>query len=215
MTFPELRQRIISGAVGGSMSADVRFDFGYIDSLINSARATLIKELFKEIGVVPPVYYQPYFPDYVEDMQDSANYSTFYMPDLIPLDGTSDGGGFVGSITCHQQFNQVNNRSEFADMQRDRIMKAGRRAVVLITKGRMEVHYKNKIKEFRMEIIAADPLEVPSFNLNYDEYPIDANSLSRLDDFIMKIHLDRAQNAVSDRIANNRDDSSRPFKPQQ
>lgn len=213
LTLPQYRERIITGAIGGQISADARYDYQYIDSIINSGRAVLVRELYKEMGIVPPVYYQRYEPEYIPDAQESKEYALYSMPDLIAIDATSDGGGFFGTVTCDVPFTQVNNRNTLADYKRHRILKPGRRALVLVTKGRAEVYYKNLIKEFLIEGIFADPTSVPTFNVENDPYPIDAAAMSRLDDYILRIHLDRTQQAVTDRVANSRDDSVQPFRP--
>jgi len=164
MTLPELIERVSSGPTGGYITVDSRLDSGYMTNLINSARAFMAAERWKAYGMIPPAYYQRYEPDFSKAAQEEGScYTIFYgVPQIIALDGRSSGIGFTGDInSLKYQFREVSSLAELASFQNDRIMKSGRRAYILNGQGTLRVEFKDKIKQFSMEIIAADPRELP------------------------------------------------------
>lgn len=212
MTLPEIYERFSALPLGGYITIDNRLDKGYMYSLIHSARAFVVQQRFAEQGVIQPVYFQQYKPDYIEAAQTSTSYARYSpFPAVIGVGAKRDGMGYVGSVCLNVPFRQVNSRAEFASMQFDRIMKAGRKAYVLVGNNYIEIYYKNKIKEVLIEAVFMDPTKVPNYNIEKDEYPVEAGDIARMEMYILQSDMNMISRSVSDRIKNDRDDSIQPF----
>lgn len=213
MTLPELYERIGSLPSGGYLTVDTRFDRGYIYTLIHTARAVIVSERWKMNGMIPAVYYQPYKPEYVILSQDADGcYSKFYnVPDIINLDGRATGLGYVGANGQLCQFREVNNRAVLASMMNNRIIRKMRKPIVLVLGGgEMEVYSTDSIEDFRMEAIFADPTKVPTYNVDFDQYPIDASDISKIELYILQGSMSMTTRTPMDRINEQRDTTIQP-----
>jgi hypothetical protein len=208
MTLPEIVERVSSGPTGGYITIDSRLDNGYMTNLIHSARAFIVCERWKQFGMIPPVYYQKYEPDYSKLAQDDEGcYTVFYgTPQIIALDGRASGIGYVGAINDIKcQFREVSTLGELASFQNDRIMKTGRKAYILNGQGTLTVWYKTKIKQFMMEIIAADPTKLPSYNVDFDDYPMDISDIPKMESYMLQGSFGLVYKTPIDRINDGRD----------
>jgi len=208
MTLPELRERVSSAPTGGYITSDSRMDAGYIDNLIHSARAFIACERWKQYGQVPPAYYQKFEPDFSKLAQEAGScFTVFYdIPQIIALDGRASGIGFIGNlngIAC--QIREVSSLGEFASFQTDRIMKSGRKAYLINGQGEFTVWFKDKIKSFQMEIIAADPTLLPLYNVDYDDYPMDISDIPKMETYMLQGSFGLIYKTPIDRINDSRD----------
>jgi hypothetical protein len=214
MTLPELYERVSSLPSAGYLTVDTRFNQGYMYSLIHSARAAVLMERWQKFGKIPPIYYQPFEPEYSVLAQEvGACYVKFYdVPDIIALDGRATGLGFVGANDELCQFREVSNRSAFASMMNNRIMKKGRKPYVLMLgNGEMEIYYKDNIENLRLEAVFSDPTTVPSYNVNTDSYPMDVADMARMEQFLMNGgSLSLSYRTPMDRINDQRDTTVNP-----
>jgi hypothetical protein len=213
MTLPELYERIGSLPSGGYLTVDTRFDKGYIYSLIHTARAFIVSERWKQNGLIPPVYYQTFKPYYVILSQDQDTcYSRFYnVPDIISLDGRATGLGYVGANGQLCQFREVNNRAQMASMMNNRIIRKMRKPMVLVLGGgEIEVYSNDSIENMRMEAIFADPTKVPSYNVDFDQYPIEASDISKIELYILQGSMNMITRTPMDRINEQRDTTIPP-----
>lgn len=213
MTLPELYERVVSLISGGAAAVDTRLERGYVYSLIHSARAQVITERFKMQGSVPPIYYQPFKPEYVVLSQNpNGCYSKFYnVPAIIAIDGRSTGLGFIGGDEALCMFREVNNRAELASMMTNRLAKKLRKPIALILGGgEMEVYSQDSIESIRMEAVFADPTTVDTYNIDYDDYPMDMGDIARLEALLLQSTLNAVSKTPMDRINDQRDTTVQP-----
>lgn len=214
MTLPEIYERIGALPNGGYLTSDSRFDRGQIYSLVHSARAVVVADRWAKERKIPPIYYQTYFPAYNKLAQEDSCYIKFYdCPSIISLDGTATGVGYVGTINgVPTHFREVSSRAAFSSMQKDRIMKAGRKAYILFGhNGELEAYYKDAIKEFQIEIIASDPTQVPGYNIDIDTYPLDVADLPKIEQYLLQSDLALSYKTPIDRVNDGRDVTVAPF----
>lgn len=214
MTLPALYERIAGLPSAGYLSEDTRLDKGRIYSLIHSARAFIVTERWKQFGKIPPVYYQPFKPEYVILSQDSTGcFSRFYnIPTVIALDGRATGIGYIGSDGTHCMFREVLSRAAFAAMQQSRVMKAGRKAYCLTPHdGEMEVYFKDSIENFKMEAIFADPTTVNTYNVDYDNYPMDMSDIPKMETYLLQGAMGLMYRTPMDRVNDGRDTTVQPL----
>lgn len=213
MTIREIYERIASLPNGGYITVDTRLDQGYMYSLIHSARATVVNERWRNFGFVPPVYYQKFKPEYVILSQDdSVCYSKFYnIPQIIALDGRATGLGYVGANGQLCQFREVNNRAQMASMMSNRIISKMRKPMVLMLGGgEMEIYSNDSIENLRMEAIFADPTKVNTYNIDFDDYPVDMGDISRMEQILMQGQINMISRTQMDRVNDQRDTTVPP-----
>jgi hypothetical protein len=208
MTLPEIYERIGSLPTGGYLTSDSRLDTGYIYSLVHSARAFVCCERFKMYGKVPPIYYQNHRPDYRKAAQDNDCCVTFYdFPVPIAMDGRMTGMGFNGNINGTPiSFREISSLQAFSAMQTDRIMKAGRKAYVLFGPDYIQVWSgSQKIKEIDFQAVWSDPTKISSYNIDFDNYPIDISDIAKVEQYLMQGTMGMIYKTPIDRINDGRD----------
>jgi len=212
LTLPQLYDRIASLPEGGYLTVDSKLDPGYIYSLIHSARAFVIAGRWMKENNIPPIYYQRYEPDFRKLAQEDSCFIRFNnFPSIIQLDGRSTGMGYVGVINGQPAtFREVDSRATMASYMTDRVMGIKRKPIVLVGNGFLEVYYRDKIKEFAIEAIFSDPTSVPSFNVDYDDYPIDMADISKIEAYITQVDYAVSSRTAVDRVSNSRDEAALP-----
>ena len=210
MTLPEIYERVAALPSGGYLTIDSRFDKGYIYSLIHSARAIIVNERFKANMAIPPIYFQSYRPQFEKAAQDSERCCTsFYgVPTIIGGDGRRSGLGYVGTINGKPKtFIEVSSRATLAGMFTDRTMRNLDKPIVLIGSDSVDVYYEEVIKDFVMEAIFKDPTQVPSYDIEASEYPMDIDDIAKMETYLMQGAMGASIKTIADRIANSRDDT--------
>ncbi len=213
MTLAQVYERIASLPNGGYITVDTRLDKGYMYSLIHSARAFIVNERWKANGFIPPVYYQSYKPQYIILSQDADScYSRFYnVPQIIALDGRGTGMGYVGANGTLCQFREVNNRAQMASMMSNRIIRKMRKPMVLLLGGgEIEVYSNDSIENMRIEAVFADPTTVNTYNIDYDDYPVDMGDIAKIEQLLMGGQFTMITRTPIDRINEQRDTTVPP-----
>lgn len=208
LTLPQIYERVASLSAGGYITNETRLNKGYIYSLIHSARAVIVCERWKQYGKIPPIYYQNYQPEYVKFAQSEGCSTIFYdTPPPIALDGRATGMGFVGANINgkYVAFREVSSKSAFVSMQNDPIKKAGRKAYVLVGYNTWEVFYKDRVKDFSADIITADPTTLPTYNMDYDPYPVDMGDIAKIELYIQQGAMQFILRTPVDKIADSND----------
>ncbi len=210
MTFNEIYERIGSLESGGYLTSDSRYDKGFIFSLVNSARAVIVNERWKADMAIPPIYYMRYETVYDAQSQSADSCSTIFYntPEIIALDNRASGVSYVGTVDgTPMTFREVTNRAEFAAQQNDRIMRSTNNARILFGYNTIEAFYKNRIKHIALEMIPRDPRQIPTYDIELSQYPLDEGDLARVDTYLMQGSMNATVKTIADRIANSKDNT--------
>lgn len=208
MTLPELYERIAALPTGLYVTVDSRFNKGDIYSRIHSARAEVIKQRWSQDLKIPYVCYQPLNPSYSKLSQDSdVCYTKYYdVPPIISMKGRT-GLGYVGSDGELNEFREVNGKAEMASMMNKKLTAKLRVPyIVLLGNGEIEVYYsKGKVKEFQLQAIFANPTLVNTYNVLYDQYPIDEGDIDLIERYLLTGTFRMAVSTPIDRVNDQRD----------
>jgi len=210
MTFPEIYERIGSLASGGYLTGDSRYDKGFIFSLVNSARAVIALERFKADMAQPTSYFQEYEPEFVSQAQDTGLCcSIFYdCPELIGINNLSSGLGYVGTVDGKPtRFAEVVSEADMAMILQDRITRIPLTPYVLRSAGNIRVYWKSTVKRFKMTGIFSDPRDIPTYDVELSQYPIDEGDLARVDTYLTQGSMNATVKTIADRIANSKDNT--------
>lgn len=216
MTLPQIREHCAALPSGGYITVDSRLNNGLMDKSIHMGRAFIACERWKQYGEVPYSYYQEYKPDFSKAAQSADNcYTSFYgTPEIIALDGRASGLGYIGAINdIKYNFREVANLAELSSYQNDRIMKSGRKAYVLFIADEMRIYYQDKIKSLQINAIFSDPTTVPTYNVNYHNYPIPIEDIPKLETYLMQGSMGLIYKTPMNRVNDGRDVTVPPQVP--
>ncbi len=210
LTFPQLIEKVSSLPEGGYITVDNRLQPGIMANIINAARAFIVCERWKSHGKVPPIYYQPFYPEYSKQAQDEEScYTKFYgIPDIIALDGNATGLGYIGSSNELNSFREVSSRQALSSMLNNRIIAKKRKPLALIgANGELEIYSSaaGKIKLPQIEAVFSDPRTVPLYNVDYDPYPMDMSDIARMEDYLVRGSFNFVMKTPINRVNDGRD----------
>lgn len=215
MTLREVRDEIRAMPESGFLNADNRFSSGFMDELIHEKRAAAIANLWMRERHIPKQWLQTYYPQYSKEYQDgNLCYVKYKVPPLVTISNMQQGISFIGSDGVSLQFKLFDNRSAFMTARQHRIWNpaSGRYVAVLMNEDGIEVYSKFNITQgMRMEIIAMNPTDVPTYNQDIDPYPVESTLLTEIKRLIMGMDMVIITKSAIDRITQGRDDTAIPI----
>jgi hypothetical protein len=187
MTTEQLVEKICRLPEGALFTNYNRYDTMYVVSIINSFRAQYLRDMFLKTGRLNPVCYQKHWPRYDRELRGDG-FGKFTAPQVISL-GSSDGIRYCGTIWGSQSFIRVKSRSELSDMNNHEVMRvSNNRNTYFLFDGNssmIELYGKEYTsRKVLMEILAANPLDVPTFNVKMDQYPLDEDAIPQVEQMI-------------------------------
>ena len=178
---------------GGYITADSRLRDGNILALVNACKNAAQKIVFEKEKYAPPQWFVPFYHEYEETWENTMCYKRFTMVDYVMLDGIVAGLGYIGSTRTNHTFVPVTSRTQLADYMNHPILRPRQNdTYVLIEATHIEV-YGKPVKDLKIGIIPANPLDVPTFNYDTDPYPVDGGLL----DVMKKIALNPDYNLIT------------------
>lgn len=214
MTAREVYNWMGSLPSGGWLTIESRLTFDFTMQTFNKGRTEVLRDRWLKDRSIPREYYQTITPTYNKLAQEDVCYTSFYnLPEFVSLDGMSTGIGFVGTIAgIPATFREVGTRAEFAAMQKDKVMKANGRKVYVLPDGHggLEVYAGDQIREFRMDVIAANPNKVLGFNLDADTYPVAEDDYGKIATYLTTGSLSLPYRTPYDLVNTGKDNSQSP-----
>lgn len=209
MILEEIIERLVKNASGSIFTDESRFDQPTLITLINTARAQTIQAIYFKNKRINPACYQTFYADYSADLQvDEECLVKFKCPSVINLDSNSDGFRFVGQVDGKKGFRRVVSRAQLATYNDHPFMKvnSGRYVAALWSApdGVWEI-YNSTLKYLRVEGIFANPLEIPTYNKDIDDYPVSVEMLPMIEDFIFKTVTAIEAQSQPDYVSNSAD----------
>lgn len=209
MTLPEFGERIAALPASGFLTDESKFDRKFIYSLIHTASAQAKRMEFAKSKKTHPSWYFPYFVDFDKAEQIDDCYYRFDIPQYITFDSRISGMGYVGSIKQNNSFRLVQGRAKFASMQSDSIMRAdGRKIYVLLENDYIEVYATIRPRNFKLEACWFDPTQLSNYNIEKDNYPIEASLVPEVEKIILQTNLIIITKSAMDTLQDKKDSSS-------
>ena len=190
MKLKEIIDSIQRNAEGAVTTAGSRFSPLNLKKMINSYRAAIIEKNYQVNDMINPVCYQRFNLFYSKDLQYSAPEGSllFQLPSVIQL-GEEDGIRYVGSKDCPNGWNRIVNRGQMNNMNKHPITSIQNNPDIVFvlfdgTTGNLEVYNGLNIREGVVEGIFADPLAIPEFNEDTDDYPMAKDDIAQMETMI-------------------------------
>lgn len=182
----QIAQSIISTVSGGIFVDERNLSQEKILDKIDEVREVWVAQKFKETHYVHPDWVQKFWPEYDEDIQDASYCVKFKCPSIARLSDRADGLRYIGAEDCADDFRRVKSRGQLSTMRHHPAMKVGNKVVALYESGVIELISKRS-KPFVPIVIGifSKPSEIPTFNINTDQYPLDGAGIEFVENYIV------------------------------
>lgn len=203
-TLIEIRDDLIGTPSGGVMIDDTKYDLPYIEYLIHQYRARAIFQSWLTTKRINPLWTQQFIATYDENAQDVPGAVVFNCPAPISLDSMMDGFLYIGKVDGNCAYTKVVSRAEMANQNLHRYSKCvPGNEKALWSDGRIEVYGNTMLKELRVDGILENPELVPTYNKNFDQYPISNDILVIMKDLLMKEQINVMTQTTSESSTDN------------
>lgn len=173
MTLAELidvTERFLSNS--GVRTDESKWDEPYIVNLINRYRGMAITQSFAANKNINPLWIQRYDLVYEEDAQEDACLVKFNMPSVMMLGNTQTGLIYFGNVNGICPFRFVKTRMELAMYNSHRYNNKTKTIRAIYVEGALEVRNDQMLQNAFIEGVFNIPSDLPTFNVNKDQYPI-------------------------------------------
>lgn len=219
MQLKEIKERVMRLVSGGADSDDdsILTDL-YLESLIHTGRAFVLRQDFLKSRRWSHEATQIFYPDYEQDFQTDVYVTKFMLPTGF-IQGSTLADGLVyfgssGNILSTDNFRRIKNRNELSDFLNSPVMspKSGRFNSVLIEGLLVTIFSKESIK-IKYPFISAvfnDPTALPTYNKDKDEYPLSADMITDVEQYVLKTTLAMVASQEPDILSNS---ANNPIQP--
>lgn len=192
---------------GGMITSDTRLRRGSLLAMVNTLKNASQRMVYMQTKSIPPAWYVPYYPVFQKEWGGSC-YKRFKMVDYVILDGIVSGIGYIGAERMNHTFTVMTNRIQLTDYMLHPILKPRKNETyVLIENGYLEI-YGQPVTNFIMGIIPTNPLNVPTFSYENDEYPIDEGLLDVMKKTAMNPDINLLTKTPVDRVQDGLDQTA-------
>jgi len=214
MTLRKRVEKLESAVSGGFMTDESRYNYAYMCTLYNTARATDLALQWKYNKRLNPACYQKHYPRFEQTLQlASACYIRFRMLPIISLSGTSygeetDGSFYIGDVSGQRSYWKVKDRTSMSNANGHRFMKVNGRKMEYLIDGSLnlvEVYGNTELETVLEECVFADPRMVNTYNEEYDAYPIDEATADRCEKALIATTTSIIASTNPDYISNGTD----------
>lgn len=189
---------------GGLVTYDSRLRDGELLSLVNTCKNAAQRIVYSQTKFAAPQWFVPFYPEH-EEMWGTGCYQKFRMVDYVILDGIVGGLGYIGASKSNNTFIPITSRVQFTDYMKHPILKPRKNEnYVLIENGFLEI-YGQPVTNFTMGIIPSNPLDIPTFNYNSDNYPIDIGLLEVMKKIAMNPDINIISKTPFDKVQDGMD----------
>jgi hypothetical protein len=189
MLLQEIIDIVISDVSAGIVVDDTRFEFDYVKDKIHSYAAIVKKEEYRKNKFINNINYLKHYPRFEAELQDDPMcFVKFRCPDVISFDSNSDGFRYIGAIDRSINFKRIQNRSYLSSFNSHPVMNVNTRGMSVLYDGTsqiIEVYGNTSLEELLVEGIFSDPTEIPTFNVEIDQYPLSEDLIPMLSTVIM------------------------------
>ncbi len=190
---------------GGVVNSNDRWDMGYLEKLVHTYRARLLKAIYLSNKRINPVCYQKHWPEYEELLQDDDGCTVkFRHPEVISLDDRSDGFRYIGGTDCASNFARIHSRAWVSTFNDSRITNVNnRRRTSVLYDGSaqvLEIYGNPEVDSILTESLLATPTDIPTYNKDQDQYPLSEDLIT---DMISMIFNDNIATELRIPVGNN------------
>lgn len=207
----------------GRISSGYETDEGSIDNdrvieLIGIGRPVIIPELLKTYKKVHPDWMQEFFPVYDARKQESTLYTVFDGIPNIVLHTIQTAIQYVGNDECFEQFRVCYSSGEYANLCANPLTdpRTNKNVYALYENMIWKVFNRKKhtrITKFKVNGVWSNPFDVPTWNPDMHNYPIDPKGADLIKNYVYQNYLLDTLKTPANTISNSQEDSKIPARP--
>jgi len=177
-TLPEIIDNWIRDLNGGVDPGDEKYDEDYAEQKIKEGREMVLEYTYngsRNLGRntnIDPMFYQSVSVPYQLELQDAgACFVRFYFPDMVRINGITDGYSFVGDNKTKKGFSKLKSPEDAHLLVDTGLDKLG--DIYYLAIGRtVEVYGDPGIRTIDTTGIFRNPLDCPTFDPETSQYPL-------------------------------------------
>lgn len=178
MILPKITDSIIQ-QVQSIHTVGTKFNTANLYDIVNNIKGTVQVMQFKKYGKVNSAWTQQFTALKEDDLQESKKFIRFELPTpAVNLGSDNSGIVYSGSADGCQNFALVQTRGELNTFLNHRVTK--KKPIILYSDAFLEVWNQPLIKELLIDYVPTNPLLLPTYNVDYDDYPLDAEGIAIL-----------------------------------
>ena len=203
-TLAQIIESAISTVYGGKYVDDRNIQSEQIEQKVHEGRALWIAQSYGQNKYIHPDWVQRFYPEYVSDMQGEKCRTLFNLPHVVWLSDKTDGLRYFGSDDYADNFTRIWDRTTLASMMRHQIMRTGRRNYILLQNGVGECYTVTAINAPICEGVFSFPTDIPTFNKNEHQYPLDPQGIDFVEKYltqtVLKMEISTPADGSSDGV---------------
>ena len=198
MKRAQIIDSIMSDVGGGTRSSSDMLTPKYVSKNLDAARAEAIERRWLKYKSINPLCYQKFYLALDVNLQIQPNqtlppnpFILFKLPPVIQL-GANDGLRYLGALNCIDNWRRIRSREEFSVVMKNPYTKISNHPDEIYylydgVKCQIQVFNNMDVQEGLAECIFQSPTEIPFYNQEYEDYPVDIE----LVDFMRNILYER------------------------
>ncbi len=208
MTLREVTEQIISAVNAASPTLGMKWKPRAVEAIVPSLREQALQITYngsRERGAnkrINGAIVQRFEVTIDPSIQDSdVEYLIANIPNPVSLSERMNGFIYFGSKDRTNRFFQAQSRDEIATLKDRGFINNGVHTVFMVSGGQVEIFGNKSLKNAYVEMIAADPILVPNFNIETDQYPVNDELLLTMIDLFKRtnsISVQQPQDNVAD-----------------
>lgn len=204
----DVTQRFLSNS--GIMTDESKWDPLYIENLIHRYRGMAIVQAYSQTKSISPSWIQRYDLVYSEPLQESNILVEFKMPPVMILSNTQTGLIYFGGTKGVCPFRFVRTRSELSMYAAHRATSKSKYIRALYIDDHLEVRNDTMLENAFVEGVFQNPTDLPTFNRQIDNYPLDEALIPLMHDLMYKTEGRFLSIKPADTIPDNADSVNMP-----
>jgi len=208
-TLKECIETLQASLGGGVYTSENLADPRFMETVLRTARAFCIKEMYPTKNNVHEIYYQNCYLTFDADLQEDDCYTLFRYPTTLNINSQVDGHAYLGQYKGDSNWVQVQSHAHWANFQKAR----GSRIIdnniyyVFEPQDQLVKVFNTDVKTAVGYSIFENPLDdLLKFNPQLSEYPITLECLSLVEQYLREGKFQRFLQRPANMIANGADD---------
>ncbi len=185
MILREVAENLISALNAGGQTLGQKWNPLQVEAIIPSLRIEAIKEVYNGSRLrgasrrINGAWTQTFNVIIDASVQDNSYpYLKAFIPSPAPITEKMNGLVYIGGNLMVDgspqiaKFNQAQSLDEIATLNQRGFINNGKDIVVLCVDDFVQIYGNKSLKEFTVQMVAANPVNVPNFDIEKSEYPI-------------------------------------------
>lgn len=209
-TLTQIIESAISTVSGGLFIDDRNIQTEQIEGKVHEGRSLWIAQSYATNRRIHPDWYQRYYPEFDSEYQDNKCVTKFKVPHIVWFSDKTDGMRYFGAKDMPDNFTRILDRATLSAMDKHQTMKVGRRNYILIQNGQAECYTVTGIREPIMEAVFSFPTDIPTYNKNQHQYPLDAQGIDFVEKYLVQTVLKMEISTPADKKSDGVDSTKLP-----